>query len=195
MAIRSQAESVGLPLDANLLQPKEVNGLDKYFATDSELSPVQTIASNALATAQNAVDRLEGDQDFFEGTGVFTGTPSNFLPSITTVNSQGISWTGTYFNFSYLGKYLVTITQNGDCVNSRTDWYQEVTIRLREGIGMKFEPFTFKSIPPSGTWNMETTSCNIIQVESGNQWRPVINMTANGSTSNGSFRIRIKKMV
>jgi hypothetical protein len=156
----------------------------------------QTTASGAQDTANTANSRLAGDQDYFEGTGTFTGTPSNLVvSSITVVNSQGINYAAGYFNFSYLGKYLITLTQSGDCVNTRTDWYQEVTIRMKEVVGNVFVPLTFKTIPPSGTWNMENTNSNIIDVVGGNQWKPVINMTTLGSTTNGVFRIKIKKII
>ena len=162
----------------------------------SDAADAQATANSALAGANAANSRLAGDQDYFEGAGVFTGTPSNLLvSSITPVTAIGINYTAGYFNFSYLGKYLVVITQGGDCINTRSDWYQEVRIGIKEVVGGQVVPVTFKSIPPSGTWNMENTNTNIIDVVGGNQWKPIINMTALGSTINGNFRIKIKKLV
>lgn len=181
---------------ANNAQTSANNAQSTANAAQADADTALTTASGAQDTANVANQRLAGEQDYFEGTGTFTGTPSNLVvSSITVVSNQGINYTAGYFNFSYLGKYLVTITQNGDCINTRTDWYQEVTIRMKEVIGNVFVPFTFKSIPPSGTWNIENTNSNLLTVVGGNQWKPVINMTALGSTNNGTFRIKIKKVV
>jgi hypothetical protein len=154
------------------------------------------MATSAAAKANNAVYRLSGDTDYWEGTGTFTGTPSNLvITSMTPISASGIDYSGGRFNFAFTGKYLVIITQSGDCTNTRTDWYQEVTIRLKELGSSVFTPFTFKTLPPSGTWSMENTTSNIIEVKSGDLWTPVVNMTALGSTTNGLFRVKIKKVI
>lgn len=195
-ANNAQASANGALTTANNAQASANTALSNAATAQTSAANALALANSAAAAALSANDRLAGEQDFFEGVGTFTGTPSNFIvSSITVVSNQGINYTAGYFNFSYLGKYLVIITQGGDCVNARSDWYQEVTIRMKEVIGNTFVPFTFKSIPPSGTWNMENTSSNILTVVGGNQWKPVINMTANGSTTNGTFRIKIKKVV
>lgn len=181
---------------ANNAQTAANNAQGTATQAVNDAQAAKNLAQGAAGAAQNAVGRLAGDNDYFEGTGTFTGTPSGLLiASITTLSAVGINYTAGYFNFSYLGKYLVHITQMGDCVNNRSDWYQEVTMGIKDVISGVTVPLTFKSIPPSGTWNMENSGTNIIDVVGGSQWKPRVNMTANGSTTNGQFRIKIKKVV
>lgn len=170
--------------------------LDYANQIASDLADTAIIAANANNAAANAVGRLAGDDNYFEGTGVFTGTPSGLLiTSITPIVSQGIDFNAGYFNFSYLGKYFIHITQMGDCINTRSDWYQEVSIGIKDVISGVTVPLTFSRIPPSGTWNVENSGANIIGVVGGSQWKPRINMITGGSTTNGQFRIKIKKVI
>lgn len=163
---------------------------------DDKLESTTTTANTANTTANSAISRLAGNDDYYEGTIAFTGTPNNFLPtSITTVSSTGITWNGGNFVFPTTGRYLVTLALSGDCNNARTDWYQEVIVRMREVVNNISEAIIFKSIPPSGIFNMESTGTVLITVAPGSQWRPFINLTPNGSTTNGLVRIRIKKVV
>ena len=173
-------------------------------AVQSVASGAQTRADNAAADANNAaavanvaINRLEGDDHFFYGEYSFTGQPNNLIvPYFASIVRNGIDYSAGFFNFPYLGVYAVQTILTGDCVNSRTDWYMEVTTILRPNNNPASDIFcSGVRLPPSGTWNQQQSGVALVNVKAGDKWRPIINMTPNGTTSNGRLKVFVKKVV
>lgn len=155
-----------------------------------------TNAATAQATAQNAVDRLAGDNDFFIGAFAITTTTSFITPaSITTNSNQGISWDNANkkFNFSYLGWYLIELYTEGDMLNARSDWYQEHTLTMSQNGVKRLSPPN--RIPPSGTFNLRFLTTQLMRVSQGDVITPEFANVANGTVTSGFGTIRIKKVV
>lgn len=162
----------------------------------STASTALTNAAIAQVTAQNAVDRLAGDADFFIGAFAITTSTTFIKPaSITTNSSQGISWDNVAkkFNFSYLGWYLIELYTEGDMTNTRTDWYQEHTLALSQNTVRRVQ--ASNRVPPSGTWNIRFLTTLLVRVQGGDIITPEFSNVANGTVIAGFGTIRIKKVV
>lgn len=162
----------------------------------STASTALTNAAIAQVTAQNAVDRLAGDADFFIGAFAITTSTTFIKPaSITTNSSQGISWDNVAkkFNFSYLGWYLIELYTEGDMNNTRPDWYQEHTLTISQNTIRRVS--APNRIPPLGTWNMRFISTQLIKISQGDIITPEFANVANGTVNSGFGTIRIKKVV
>ena len=152
----------------------------------------------ALLAANGANQRLAGDNDFFDGVYTFSGTPTQLIvPSFSNVSSQGIDYAGGFFNFSYLGHYFFYASLIGDCANGRGDWYQEVNLNWRNNGNSASDLLSSATrLPPTGTWNFRQAGSVPIKISSGDQWRPIINMSATASVSGtAKLRVIIKKIV
>ena len=175
--------------------------LDGVAGANTAITSLGTRMNTVEAGVANAGGRLAGDDNYFEATYSFTGTPAMLvIPSFTSVyKSVGITYTAGngFFNFSYLGKYLVTAEIVGSCVNTRTDDYQEISTRMRvNAYAPSDQMITFGRLPKSGTWNMAQSGSTLIDVAQGDQWRMILNMTALGSSSGTStVTVRVKKVV
>lgn len=145
----------------------------------------------------NLSARMNGDSHYFFGEFTFTGTPSNLVvPSFTNVAGAGIDYNSGWLNFGYLGVYLFHVELTGSCANSRSDWYQEVSVFTQnQGAPSSIQGMIFNRLPPSGTWNMQSEGDALVAVNGGDRWQLLINTTALGVVSAGKVVLRVKKVV
>jgi hypothetical protein len=155
-----------------------------------------TTANTANTTATNCLNALLGFDAWFYGEFNFTGTPSNLVvTAFTNTSATNITYDTNGFGFPQLGKYEIYLDISGDCVNARTEWYQEITTFIQNGVITSTKQLiTSVRMPPSGTWNSQATGSTIINVLGGDTWKMSVNYTALGSTPAGKIKVRIKKI-
>jgi hypothetical protein len=183
-------------LDANVDVANNAQAMGSDAITIANAA--NTNASTAQATAQNATSRLAGDNDYFIGAWPLTNTAdTDNLPStMVDEGSQGITWDNTNkkFNFSYLGWYAITIETGGDILNTRTDWYQEFSVLIKQN--SVIQQRVDLNIPPTMTKNIRTHFTGLIKVELGDIIQVFTRHQTGGmlqSPVNGY--IRIKKVI
>jgi hypothetical protein len=157
----------------------------------------QATANTALSTAQNSVDRLAGDADFFMGAcNIVTKTSEHIVDALNGTGSQGITYDNVAkkFNFSYLGWYLIELTSDGELNNSRTDWYQEWSMYVKQnGVSVNQPTLT---IPPSMIKNIRHQCHFLIKVALNDVITIAYQNTVNGTILGGALlKVKVKKVI
>lgn len=150
-----------------------------------------TTANTANTQANLAVARLAGDSDFFDGTAAFTTATDTPISAFSTSTGQGISYSSGYFNFSYLGYYLVTFSLSGIC-NSATSG--EVYTYFRESIAPKSQGMTFVT-QQAGNRNMMANTSVLVKINSGDRWTPYLHLLGCTIVGTANLRVQIKKVI
>ena len=148
-------------------------------------------ASTAQTQANNAVARLGGDGDFFDGTASFTTATDTPVAVFATSTGQGISYGSGYFNFSYPGYYLVTFSITGIC-NSATSG--EVYTYFKDSITPNIQGMTFVT-QQSGNRNMIANTSVLVDIKSGERWTPYLNLNGCTIVGTANLRVKIKKVI
>ena len=184
------------------------NLIDTTITANSALSTALEATTNATqalneavtaqATAQNAVDRLAGDGDYFIGYWTLPNVAetNNAPASMVSALNQGITWDNTAkkFNFSYLGWYMLVIETSGGMNNTRTDGYQEFKIWVKQN-GAIVQSNDL-NIPNNMIKNIRTHFAALIKVGLGDSIQVYTKHNSGGTLlSSPTGFIRIKKVV
>ena len=86
--------------------------------------------------------------------------------------------------------YAINIESSGDCVNSRTDWYQELQLKP-EINGISLGGIDVR-VPPSGTWNIRGNATPYIYLATSDVLKLYVQIVANGTLSSASGKVTIK---
>lgn len=190
---------IGHSIETLHLFDDKLGGLEDSIGSTLILAQnANTQATNALATvnaAQSAADmanaRLAGDTNFFDGMVTFTTAVDTPVTAFNTSSSQGMSYGGGYFNFSYLGYYLVSFGLSGICTSNAGG---EVFTYFRESTTPKSQGMTFAT-HTAGTRNMMANTSMLVKISQGERWTPYLNLNNVTIVGTASLRVQIKKVV
>ena len=117
-------------------------------------------------------------------------TTKKIITSITDVASEGITQSGGTFTVPKSGMYAINLESSGDCVNSRTDWYQELQLKC-EINGISFGGIDVR-VPPSGTWNIRGNATPYVYIATSDVLKLYVQITPNATLSGATGKINIK---
>lgn len=117
-------------------------------------------------------------------------TKKTIITSITGVASDGITQSGGTFTVPKNGMYAINLESLGDCVNSRTDWYQEFQLK-HEVNGISLGGIDVR-VPPSGTWNIRGNATPYIYLATSDVLKLYVQIIANGTLPSASGKVTIK---
>ena len=165
-----------------------------YDSTNSTGTTGFALFSTLTGTAwSDPIDTVKSYQkNYYVGKFSLPSAPTTktIITSITGVASNGITQSGGTFTVPKSGMYAINLESSGDCVNSRTDWYQEFHLKY-EINGINFGGIDVR-VPPSGTWNIRGNATPYIYLATSDVLKLYVQIIANGTLSSASGKVAIK---
>ena len=170
-----------------------VNGAYYDSANSPGANGFALFSTSTGTTWAEPIDKIAPHQkNYYVGTFSLPSAPTTktIITSITGVASDGITQSGGTFTVPKNGMYAINLESLGNCVNSRTDWYQELQLKP-EINGISLGGIDVR-VPPSGTWNIRGNATPYIYLAKSDVLKLYVQIVANGTLSSASGKVTIK---